>query len=117
MDSIKVTINVDNHEARTFEGRHLAGSMLMENSKKGRRYSQLLLIGKASPIEIVHSMAATTAQAIAELSGGNPEATALFLQFFKDELKEMMKPGGYDITEHLNFLTKEEMEENRNGGI
>lgn len=112
MDSIKVTISADNHEAHTFEGRYLVGSLIEEDSKEGRRCSKLLIVGKASPTEIVQSMAATTAQAIMTLSDGGPEVTTLLLQFFKDELKKMMEPGGYNIMEHYNFLTKEEMEEN-----
>lgn len=113
MDSVKVTISADNYEAHAFEGRYLVGSLIEEDSKEGRRCSKLLIVGKASPTEIVQSMAATTAQAIMTLSDGEPEVvTTLLLQFFKDELKKMMEPGGYNIMEHLNFLTKEEMEEN-----
>lgn len=53
MDSVKVTISADNHEAHTFEGRYLVGSLIEEDSKEGRRCSKLLIVGKASPTEIV----------------------------------------------------------------
>lgn len=102
--NVEITIKTEYAE-HTFTGECLAGALIQKSTKAGEGSAKCLLVGNAISKEILPGIAASSAQIIDMLAGGDPFKKVILFQFLKDEMKRMLNPGGCEILEEID-LTK-----------
>lgn len=101
-NNVEITIKTEQAE-ETFLGKCLTGALVQESMKDGKGRMKCLLVGVASPEEMLQGIAASSAQIIDILSEGKPTMKVILFQFFKDEMKKMLDPREYEILEEIDL--------------